>query len=290
MKKLSTISALAAVLVTGVLLVAPSAASAAFRVSDVTVAEGDGAPHAVSMSVTDDGPATSTRCVRYEFDYPEDAIRTGAIATWGEDVTHESVPSICLGAGQTQAAITLTVIADNEREPHEQVGVELHRVSGAVEFADRTGVLTIANDDGSTVSRCILYAETVIGVDMKSAKVRLRRLGIRKLLRTGDPTIFKAVDLLWCGTGKAKVIVRYGSAVVAKGVAIGKYDFFVKVHGAARLKLTKKARRLEGLSKARLKVTVRLTDPDGPSISRSRYVTIRGKGSSGGPAAPFGER
>jgi hypothetical protein len=82
------------------------------------------------------------------------------------------------------------------------------------------------------------------------------------------------------------VIVRYGSAVVAKSVGTGKYEAFVKVHGAVRLKLTKKARLLEGLSKAKLKVTVRLTDPDGPSISRSRYVTIRRKGSSGGSPAP----
>jgi hypothetical protein len=166
-------------LVTGVLLAAPSAASAAFRISDVAVAEGDGAPHAVSMIVTDDGPATSTRCVRYELDYPEDAVRTGAIAELSHDFTLNFVPSICLGAGQTQAAITINVTADNEREPDEQMGVELHRFSGAVEFADRTAVLTIENDDGSTASRCRLYAETVIGGDVKSAKVRLRRLGIR---------------------------------------------------------------------------------------------------------------
>jgi hypothetical protein len=276
---------LAALVAAALLLAAPSAASAAFRISDVSVSEGDGAAHAVSLAVSDDGPATSTRCIRYELDYPEEALRTGNIAQVGLDFTLD-FPFICLGAGQTQAAITINVIADDEREPDEQVAVELHRVSGAVEFADRTGVLTIENDDGSTVSRCILYLETVIRYDVKSAKKTLRGLGIRKLLTNGDPTIRKRFDLLWCGNGVAKVTVRYGSSVVAKMVARGKYDHYVKVHGSPRFKLTKKARRLEDRSKAKLKITVKLTDPDGASLTRSRFVTIRREGTGGGGSQP----
>ena len=52
-----------AVLAVGAFLLAPSVASAAIRIDDLAVQEGDSS-HPVALRVADDGPSNTTRCVR----------------------------------------------------------------------------------------------------------------------------------------------------------------------------------------------------------------------------------
>ena len=51
-----------AVLAVGAFLLAPSVASAAIRIDDLAVQEGDSS-HPVAVRVADDGPSNTTRCV-----------------------------------------------------------------------------------------------------------------------------------------------------------------------------------------------------------------------------------
>ena len=128
-----------------------------------------------------------------------------------------------------------------------------------------------------------MYADGILGFVVKSAAASLKRLGIVGLLSAGR----KSVDVGFCGNGKIAVTVRYRSAVVAKGVTQGKYDHYVPVHGGVRLARTRKTGRLKGLQRARLKVTVRIWDSAGDSITGSRKVKIGLRGSGGStPGAP----
>jgi hypothetical protein len=255
------------------LLLAQSVASAAIRIDDLTVQEGDSS-HSVGLPFVDDGPATSTRCVSFS----GTSADVEEPATVQQDFAFPASFSACLAPGQTEGSIPLTVLGDTTREPDEQLGIALSAAGGPVEFTDRRAVLTIANDDGVTVSGCILYAESKLALDVKSAAASLQRLGILGLLSTGRKPVG---PLLFCGNGKIQVTVRYGRAIVAKGVFQGKYPDRRPVHGDVRLARTHKTGRLKGLRRARLKVTVRISDSKGDSIAGSRKVTIGLRGSGG---------
>jgi len=193
---------------------------------------------------------------------------------------------LCLAPGQTEGSIPLTVLGDTTREADQLLAIGLSPAPGGgppVEFANDRAFMTLLNDDGSTVSNCILYAESRLGSDVKSAATSLKQLGIVGLLSAGR----KSVTVLFCGNGKIAVTVSYGRAVVAKGVTLGKYDHYNQVHGGVRLARTPKTGRLKGLRRARLKVTVRIWDAEGDSIAGARkvWIGLRGSGGStpGGP-------
>jgi hypothetical protein len=280
-----------ALLAVGAFLLAPSVASAAIRIDDLAVQEGDSS-HPVAVRVADDGPSNTTRCVRAYATQPSgnsnESVNAGIEGLAYNDRDFAFPPtgeSLCLAPGQTEGSIPLTVLGDTTREADELLTVGLNPASGgAVEFADRSALVTLLNDDGSTVSECLVYSESVLGSDVKSAATSLKQLGIVGLLSAGR----KSVPVGWCGNGKIAVTVRYGRAVVAKGVTQGKYDHYNRVHGSVRLARTRKTGRLKGLQRARLKVTVRIWDSQGDSITGSRNVKIGLRGSGG--STPGGPR
>ena len=194
--------------------------------------------------------------------------------------------SLCLAPGQTEGSIPLTVLGDTTREADEILKIGLAPAPGGpVEFADDSALVTLLNDDGTTVSACILYAESRLGFDLKSAATSLKQLGILGLLSAGRKSVG---NVLFCGNGKVAVTVRYRRAVVAKGVTQAKYNHYVPVHGGVHLARTRKTGRLKGLQRARLKVTVRIWDWEGDSIAGSRRVWIGLRGSGG--STPGGGR
>jgi hypothetical protein len=279
-----------AVLAVGAFLIAPSVASAAIRIDDLAVQEGDSS-HSVAVRVADDGPSTTTRCVR-AFASPaigNESVDAGikGLAYDNQDFVFPSTSeSLCLAPGQTEGSISLTVLGDTTREADELLAVSLSAPPGGppVEFADDSALVTLLNDDGSTASACILFAEGGLGLSVKSTATSLKQLGIVGLLSAGRKFVG---TLLFCGNSKIAVTVRYGRAVVAKGVTHGKYDHYVPVHGGVRLARTRKTGRLKGLQRARLKVTVRIWDLAGDSIAGSRKVKIGLRGTGGStPGAP----
>ena len=288
-----------AVLALGAFLLAPSVASAAIRIDDLAVQEGDSS-HPVAVRVADDGPSNTTRCVIAHaavvsgnksvnagikgLAYPKKWALTGTRLDAQDFVAPTSDP-LCLAPGQTEGSIPLTVLGDTTREPDELLGINLYPApGGAVEFADDSALVTLLNDDGSTVSACLVYLEGPLGFVVKSAAASLKQLGIVGLLSAGR----KSVDVGFCGNGKIAVTVRYRGAVVAKGVTQGKYSHYVRVHGSVRLARTLRTGRLKGLQRARLKVTVRIWDSQGDSITGSREVKIGLRGSGG--STPGGPR
>ena len=277
-----------AALAVGAVLLAPSVASAAIRIDDLAVPEGDSS-NPVAVRVADDGPSTTTRCMSAYAGVGSGGDESVNAGIKGLALPHrdfaEAGESLCLAPGQTEGSIPLTVLGDTTREADELLQIFLNPAAGGpVEFADRSAVVTLLNDDGSTVSECLVYAESVLGPDVKSAAGSLKQLGIVGLLSAGR----KSVPVLWCGNGKIAVTVRYGRAVVAKGVSQGKYDHYNRVHGSVRLARTPKTGRLKGLQSARLKVTVRIWDAQGDSITGSRDVKIGLRGSGG--STPGGPR
>jgi hypothetical protein len=277
------------VLAVGAALLAPSVATAAIRIDDLAVQEGDSS-HSVYVRVADDGPSTTTRCLSASPGVGSGGDESVNAGINGLALPHrdyaEGVESLCLAPGQTEGSIPLTVLGDTTREADELLQIFLNQAAGGpVEFADRSAVVTLLNDDGSTVSECLAYAESVLGYNMKSAAVSLKQLGIVGLLSAGRKSVS---PLLFCGNGKIAVTVKYGRAVVAKGVSQGKYDHYNKVHGGVHLERTRKTGRLKGLQSARLKFTVRIWDAQGGSITASRDVKIGLRGSGG--STPGGPR
>jgi hypothetical protein len=214
--------------------------------------------------------------------YPNARALTGTPLDAQDFVSPTSDP-LCLAPGQTEGSIPLTVLGDTTREADELLGIRLYPAPGAPhEFADDSALVTLLNDDGSTVSECLVYAEASLGSVVKSAAASLKQLGIVGLLSAGR----KSVDVGFCGNGKIAVTVRYRGAVVAKGVTQGKYSHYVRVHGSVRLERTRKTGRLKGLRRATLKVTVRISDAQGHSIAGSRKVKIGLRGSGGSTPGP----
>jgi hypothetical protein len=278
-----------AVLAVGAFLLAPSVASAAIRIDDLVVQEGDSS-HPVALRVADDGPSTTTRCVRAYASLASgnESVNAGnkGLAYNNQDfVFPPTSESLCLAPGQTEGSIPLTVLGDTTREADELLAIGLSAgPGGPVEFADDSAIVTLLNEDGSTVSACILFAESRLGFSVKSTATSLKQLGILRLLSAGRKSVG---NVLFCGNSKIAVTVRYGRAVVAKGVTQGKYDHYVPVHGGVHLARTRKTGRLKGLQRARLKVTVRIWDSEGDSIAGSRKVKIGLRGSGGStPGAP----
>jgi hypothetical protein len=278
-----------AVLAVSAFLLAPSVASAAIRIDDLAVQEGDSS-HPVAVRVVDDGPSTTTRCMRAFASYPSgsenESVNAGINGVAFSDRDFAFPPggeSLCLAPGQTEGSIPLTVLGDTTREADELLTIRLNQDGTPVEFADRSALVTLLNDDGSTVSQCLVDAGGVLGGDLKSAATSLKQLGLVGLLSAGR----KSVPVGFCGNGKIAVTVRYRGAVVAKGVSQGKYDHYVRVHGGVHLERTRKTGRLKGLRRARLKVTVRIWDAQGNSITGSRNVKIGLRGSGGStPVSP----
>jgi hypothetical protein len=279
----------AAVLAVGAFLLAPSVASAAIRIDDLAVQEGDSS-HAVALRVADDGPSNTTRCVRAfaSLASGNESVDAGikGLAYSNQDfVFPPTSESLCLAPGQTEGSIPLTVLGDTTREADELLKIGLQPgPGGTVEFADTSALVTLLNDDGSTVSACLVFAESRLGFTVKSVATSLKQLGIVGLLSAGRKSVG---SLLYCGNGKIAVTVRYRGAVVAKGVTQGHYDHYVPVHGSVRLARTRKTGRLKGLQRATLKYTVRIWDAQGDSIAGSRKVKIGLRGSGGStPGAP----
>ena len=278
-----------AVLAVAAFLLAPSVASGAIRIDDLAVQEGDSS-HTVALRVTDDGPSNTSRCVSAYATQPSgnsnESVNAGIVGLAYNNQDFAFPPtseSLCLAPGQTEGSIPLTVLGDTTREADELLTVGLNPApGGAVEFADRSALVTLLNDDGSTVSECLVYAESRLGFDLKSVATSLKQLGIVGLLSAGR----KSVDVGFCGNGKIAVTVRYRGAVVAKGVTQGKYDFYVPVHGEVRLGRTRKTGRLKGLQRASLKFPVRMSDAQGHSIAGSRKVKIGLRGSGGSTPGP----
>jgi hypothetical protein len=274
-----------AVLAVGAFLFAPSVASAAIRIDDLAVQEGDSS-HPVALRVADDGPSNTTRCVR-AYAGPavgNESVNAGinGLAYNDQDFVVPTSEPLCLAPGQTEGSIPLTVLGDTTREADELLDVGLNPAGAPVEFADQRALVTLLNDDGSTVTNCILSAESVLGPDVKSAAASLKQLGLVGLLSAGR----KSVAVGFCGNGKIAVTVRYRGAVVAKGITKGKYDHYVPVHGGVHLERTRKTGRLKGLRRAGLKVTVRISDAQGHSIAGSRTVKIGLRGSGGSTPGP----
>ena len=279
-----------AVLAVGAFLLAPSVASAAIRIDDLAVQEGD-STHSVAVRVADDGPSNTTRCVS-AYATPSgnsESVNAGiqGLAYRNEDFVFPDLgETLCLAPGQTEGSIPLTVLGDTTREADEVLIIGLAPApSGPVEFADDHAFVTLLNDDGSTVSACILYAESRFRITVPSFATSLKQLGIVGLLSSGRKIVGNA---LFCGNGKIAVTVRYGRAVVAKGVTQGHYSHYVPVHGSVKLARTRKTGRLKGLRRARLKYTVRIWDAAGDSIAGSRKVNIGLRGSGG--STPGGPR
>jgi hypothetical protein len=277
-----------AVLAVGAFLLAPSVASAAIRIDDLAVQEGDSS-HPVAVRVADDGPSTTTRCMN-AYASPasgNESVNAGikGLAYNNQDfVFPPTSESLCLAPGQTEGSIPLTVLGDTTREADELLSIGVSAPGGPVEFADDSALVTLLNDDGSTVSECLVYAESRLGISVKSVATSLKQLGIVGLLSSGRKFVGTTG---FCGNSKIAVTVRYGRAVVAKGVTQGKYNHYVPVHGGVHLARTRKTGRLKGLQRARLKFTVRIWDSEGHSIAGSRKVKIGLRGSGGGtPGTP----
>jgi hypothetical protein len=273
----------AAVLAVGAFLLAPSVASGAIRIDDLAAQEGDSS-HPVALRIADDGPSTTTRCVRVFASSASgnESVNAGikGLAYPNQDfVDPPAGDSLCLAPGQTEGSIPLTVLGDTTREADELLVIRLSAASGgAVEFTDDSALVTLLNDDGSTVSECLVYASSVLGFDVRSAATSLKQLGIVGLLSSGRKSVG---SVLFCGNAKIALTVRYRGAVVAKGVSQGKYSHYVRVHGSVRLQRTRKTGRLKGLQRARLKATVRIWDSEGDSIAGSRKLKIGLRGSGG---------
>ena len=109
-------------------------------VADATVTEADAGTTVVSVVVTRSGPATGTVTV---------TVSTApGTALAGSDYQSRTT-TLTFAPGVTQVTFSVNIVNNNTTEPTEQFSVVLSNPSGAT-IADRTGIVTIIDDDGVT--------------------------------------------------------------------------------------------------------------------------------------------
>jgi PKD repeat protein len=107
-------------------------------IDDVTVVESAGGPATATFSVILSAPATTTESVSY--------TTADGTAQAGSDYVAAS-GQITFFAGDTQKALTISVLDDNLPEPDETFTVRLFAPTAGVEILKGDGIGTILNDD-----------------------------------------------------------------------------------------------------------------------------------------------
>ncbi len=113
-----------------------------FRISDLTVAEGDaGVKTVVKFSVNLSQAQPTPTTVNY--------VTVAGTATPGYDYKHKGPKTLKFKAGQTTKPVTIKILGDTDPEGDETFSVVLSGSSGPL-IVDGTGIATILNDDSPT--------------------------------------------------------------------------------------------------------------------------------------------
>jgi Calx-beta domain/RTX calcium-binding nonapeptide repeat (4 copies) len=126
----------------GVWTDADNGSAVLLSVGDMAVTEADTGATVVSVPVMRSGPTTSTVTVTV-------STAPGTALAGGDYQSRTA--TLTFAAGVTQVPFLVNVVNNNTTEPTEQFNVVLSNPSGAT-IADRTGIVTILDDDGVPVA------------------------------------------------------------------------------------------------------------------------------------------
>lgn len=130
--------------------------SPSLSINDVSVDEIDfntGSPGIATFTVRLSAAATGTVSVNY--------TTADGTARAGGDYRATS-GTLTFAAGQTTRTATVSVIDDNEKEPHETFSVALSNVNGSATIADGMGVATIIDDDVADSRVSVTISDVVV--------------------------------------------------------------------------------------------------------------------------------
>jgi Calx-beta domain/Matrixin len=173
------------------------------RVGDSVVTEGTGGTTTVSIGLSLTQAVTSATTVGWR------TVNGTAVA--GSDFVEVPAGWVTFAAGSTSATILVSVIGDSFYESAESFGVELTNWA-ALNLADKTGVVTINNDDVASVV-------TVAATDASGSEPGSEKISFT-VTRTTNLNGALTVNLAWGGTASASDYTGGVSTVtLADGVA-----------------------------------------------------------------------
>jgi hypothetical protein len=175
------------------------------RVGDAVVTEGSGGTTTVTIGLSFTKAAPNATTIGWR--------TVGGSATGGGDYSSVSAGVVSVASGSTSATIQVTVVADRLYEPDEWFNVELTSWAG-FNLADKTGVVTIVNDDVPAV--VTVAATDATGGEPGADKV------VYTVSRSANLVGALTINLGWGGTaGAGDYAGAVSSITLADGVASG---------------------------------------------------------------------